>query len=79
MIYLKCLQKKQKVQGKIFTIGDLLNYTRYRTEQFKLHIKQREPVHYGRPTIILDSPELYNLRADFSEKYDVALNHPGRL
>ena len=49
----------------------------YRTEQFKLHVKQREPVHYGRPTIILDSPELYNLRSDFSEKYDVSSNHPG--
>ena len=47
----------------------------YRTEQFKLHVKQREPVHYGRPTIILDSPELYNLRADISEKYD-GMDHP---
>ena len=28
------------------------------------------------PAIILEEPELYNLRSDFSEKYDVALNHP---
>ena len=44
----------------------------YRYKNLKLHIKQREPVNYGRPTIKLDNPELYDLSTDFSEKYDIS-------
>ena len=41
----------------------------------KLHILQREPVNYGRP-VQLKSPELYNVRHDVSEKFDIAADHP---
>ncbi|MEE2723197.1 MAG: sulfatase [Bacteroidota bacterium] len=73
----KVLTEKAVSPRKDFYYWGFAQLHGYRTEQFKLHIKQREPVHYGRPTIILDSPELYNLRSDFSEKYDVSSNHPG--
>tara|TARA_B100001093_G_scaffold81766_1_gene73173 strand:+ start:400 stop:1824 length:1425 start_codon:yes stop_codon:yes gene_type:complete len=43
-----------------------------RKNNLKLHIKQRQPVNYGRPTINLDNPELYDLSTDFSEKYDIS-------
>tara|TARA_A100000164_G_scaffold114915_1_gene101287 strand:- start:805 stop:2259 length:1455 start_codon:yes stop_codon:yes gene_type:complete len=43
-----------------------------RKNNLKLHIKQRQPVNYGRSTINLDSPELYDLSTDFSEKYDIS-------
>ena len=48
----------------------------YRNEQFKIHIKQREVIHYGRPTLELETPELYDIKADISEKYDVAQTFP---
>ena len=48
----------------------------YRNEQFKIHIKQREVIHYGRPTLELKTPELYDINADISEKYDVAQTFP---
>tara|TARA_A200000113_G_scaffold7233_1_gene7596 strand:- start:305 stop:1705 length:1401 start_codon:yes stop_codon:yes gene_type:complete len=48
----------------------------YRNQQYKIHLKQREIIHYGRPTIVLDEPELYDLKADISEKYNVANTHP---
>ena len=44
----------------------------YRNQQYKVHIKQREVIEYGNPTIVLDHPELYDLKADISEKYDVS-------
>ena len=43
-----------------------------RTNKWKLHIKQREPVNYWNKTIVLDKPELYNINSDVSEKYDVS-------
>lgn len=46
-----------------------------RSGKWKLHIKQREPVHYGKE-VILDKPELYDLLADISEAHDVAETHP---
>ena len=73
----KVLTEKAVSPRKDFYYWGFAQLHGYRTEQFKLHVKQREPVHYGRPTIILDPPELYNLRADISEKYDVARDHPG--
>ena len=48
----------------------------YRNQQYKIHLKQREIIHYGRPTIVLDEPELYDLQADISEKHNVANTHP---
>ena len=47
-----------------------------RKNDWKLHIKQRKPVEYGQPTIVLDKPELYNLSGDVSEKYNVSDKHP---
>ena len=70
------LREKSESPRKDFYYWGFAELHAYRSEQFKLHIKQREPINYGRPTIILEEPELYNLRSDFSEKYDVALNHP---
>lgn len=40
-----------------------------RSGPWKLHIVQREPVHYGRE-VPMDRPELYNLEKDISEAYD---------
>ncbi|MDG2396695.1 MAG: sulfatase [Flavobacteriaceae bacterium] len=47
-----------------------------RKDKWKLHIKQRKPVMYSSPTIILDKPELYDLNSDISEKYDVSDKKP---
>ena len=44
----------------------------YRNQQYKVHIKQREAIHYGRSTLVLDRPELFDLKADISEKYDIS-------
>ena len=40
-----------------------------RSESWKLHIQQRQPVHYGN-LVEMKAPELYHLEADISEKYD---------
>ena len=46
-----------------------------RSGPWKLHIQQRQPVRYS--TIVeLETPELYNLEADISEKYDLAVDQP---
>lgn len=46
-----------------------------RSGPWKLHVKQREPVNYGRQ-VVLKKPELYHLERDISEAYDVADQHP---
>lgn len=46
-----------------------------RSGPWKLHVKQREPVNYGRE-VVLKKPELYHLERDISEAYDVADQHP---
>jgi len=46
-----------------------------RSGPWKLHVKQREPVNYGKQ-VELQSPELYNLEVDIGEKFDVAQQHP---
>ena len=51
----------------------------YRNENLKLHIKQREPVNYGNPTINLEKPELYDLNNDFSEKYDISQSNQDKV
>lgn len=53
--------------GKLFAI---------RSGKWKLHLQQAKPVDYGIPTEPLAVPELYNLEADISEKYDVAEANP---
>ena len=47
----------------------------YREGPWKIHIKQRQPVNYGR-AVELDSPELYHVEHDISEAYNVATQHP---
>ncbi len=46
-----------------------------RVGKWKLHIRQTEPVNYWNRIGLLESPELYNLEADISEKYDVSNTH----
>lgn len=46
-----------------------------RSGKWKLHIKQREPINYGR-AVELEKTELYNLVADISEAHDVASEYP---
>ncbi|MCA0931790.1 sulfatase [Lutimonas saemankumensis] len=47
-----------------------------RSKKWKLHLQQSAPVLYWQPTEPLERPELYNLDADVSEKYDVAAKNP---
>ncbi len=46
-----------------------------RSGNWKLHVKQREPVNYGKE-VELEEPELYDLAADISEAHNVAKEHP---
>ncbi|MEZ6116971.1 MAG: sulfatase [Pirellulaceae bacterium] len=43
-----------------------------RHENYKLHLRSREPVHYGRPPIEHDPPLLYDVEVDPGEQYDIA-------
>jgi len=45
---------------------------------WKLHIKMREEVHYGKE-VMLDHPELYNLETDISEKHERSEKHPEKV
>ena len=47
-----------------------------RSGKWKLHLQQAEPIWYGARTEPLDTPELYNIEADISEKHDVADVNP---
>jgi arylsulfatase A len=46
-----------------------------RSGPWKLHVKQREPINYGRE-VVLEKPELYHLERDISEATNVADQHP---
>jgi arylsulfatase A len=46
-----------------------------RSGPWKLHVKMREPVNYGKE-VVLAKPELYHLERDISESYNVADQHP---
>ena len=72
----KVLTKRVESPRKDFFYWAFAELHGYRNEQYKVHIKQREVLEYGRPTIVLDSPELYDLKADISEKYDVSQTFP---
>jgi arylsulfatase A-like enzyme len=47
-----------------------------RSENWKLNIRQTDPVNYWRAIIELEKPELYDLESDVSEKYDRASEMP---
>lgn len=70
------LTEKAKSPRKDFYYWAFAELHAYRNEKYKIHVKQREPINYGRPTINLDAAELYDLRADISEKYNVADQFP---
>jgi len=46
-----------------------------RSGPWKLHVKMREPVNYGRE-VMPAKPELYHVERDISEAYNVADQHP---
>lgn len=46
-----------------------------RSGPWKLHVQQREPVHYGKK-VELEHPELYNVEYDISEMHDLYETHP---
>ena len=46
-----------------------------RSGPFKLHVLQREPVHYGR-VVELEAPELYHVAHDVAEQFDIAGRNP---
>jgi arylsulfatase A-like enzyme len=72
----KVLTKKTDSPRKDFFYWAFAELHGYRNEQYKIHIKQRKILEYGKPTIVLNSPELYDLKADISEKYDVSQTFP---
>ena len=72
----KVLTQRAESPRKDFYYWAFAELHGYRTEQYKVHIKQRKIINYGDATIVLDQPELYDLRADISEKYDVADTYP---
>ncbi len=47
-----------------------------RSGKWKLHFRQTEPIVYWNEIIELEKPELYDLKADISERYDVAERYP---
>ena len=46
-----------------------------RSGPWKLHVKMREPVNYGR-AVVPEQPELYHVERDISEASNVAGQHP---
>ena len=75
----KVLSERAESTRKEFFYWAFAELHGYRTEQYKIHVKQREDINYSSPTIILDKPELYDLRADISEKYDIAETFPNEV
>ena len=60
--------------------NDLFYWTRadihaVRQGPWKLHLRLREPINYGREQKI-DKPELYHVEQDIAEQFDVADKHP---
>lgn len=46
-----------------------------RSGPWKLHVKIREPINYGKE-VLTTAPELYHLEHDISEKHNLASKHP---
>ena len=70
------LTKKTASPRKDFYYWAFAELHAYRNQKYKIHIKQREPINYGGSTIVLERPELYDLNADISEKYNIAETSP---
>ncbi|NND33709.1 MAG: sulfatase [Saprospiraceae bacterium] len=49
-----------------------------RSGKWKIHLKQREPVHYGKE-VILSHPELFNIETDISEKHELSEMFPEKV
>ena len=70
------LTKKTASPRKDFYYWAFAELHAYRNQKYKIHIKQREPINYGGSTIVLERPQLYDLNADISEKYNIAETFP---
>lgn len=70
------LTKKTASPRKDFYYWAFAELHAYRNQKYKIHIKQREVINYGGSTIVLERPELYDLNADISEKYNIADTFP---
>ena len=70
------LTKKTASPRKDFYYWAFAELHAYRNQKYKIHIKQREAINYGGSTIVLERPELYDLNADISEKYNIAETFP---
>ncbi len=46
-----------------------------RSGPWKLHVKQRDPINYGKQ-VVPEKPELYNVQRDIGEQFNVAEKHP---
>lgn len=49
-----------------------------RSGNWKIHIKQREPINYGKEAVMAH-PELYNVETDISEKYELSEEFPEKI
>ena len=70
------LTKKTASPRKDFYYWAFAELHAHRNQKYKIHIKQREAINYGGSTIVLERPELYDLNADISEKYNIAETFP---
>ena len=46
-----------------------------RSGPWKLHVKVRHPINYGRE-VVLEKPELYHVERDISEEFEISAEHP---
>ena len=70
------LTKKTASPRKDFYYWAFAELHAYRNQKYKIHVKQREVINYGGSTIVLERPQLYDLNADISEKYNIAETFP---
>ena len=71
----KVLTKGKSSPRKTFFYWAFGELHAVRHKDWKLHILQREPINYENK-IKLKTPELYQINADISEKYNVAKDNP---
>ncbi|MEM6318455.1 MAG: sulfatase [Bacteroidota bacterium] len=72
------LGKAEESPRKEFFYWDFGKLHAVRSNQWKLHISQQEPIFYWRP-VELERPELYDLETDISEKYDRYEAYPEKV